>query len=1200
MEAGKLGVLPALVVPDDAPSVVSLGQLVMDEGASFQWRADDPDRPSLTTRTGDTIPLVVRDRVPMLAAPAAMQREEAALAALKMCCPASFTESSFAAVGEAVADAGPGDVRAADFPGNVALDVVPAAAPDALAGITGAGPPDGDHEPAVGDEVYEDLVQVAPGIGHNLFTHRPADPASCPTCRAAKLDLAPARRVHNPRRATEFGERVHVDTIGPLDAGRDGSRFVLVARDEATGWAAAVPLPTKESRGIARAYDAAFGFGRTREIRSDPGREFEGYFKQCADQAHVILDVSVPHRPQTHARAERYHRELENATRCALHESGLPHEFWPDALVTQNEHLNRVGDIRARSPHEARFGRGSDLILVPFGAAVRFRDDALTKGQKLAPRSKIGIMIGYHTARAIKVLELLPYVTDSVVTVVRTRDYRIVPGDAADYQFPYAALASALRPAAPWSFARALPEARADEHGHVPICIACARPKFTDDLPVCPACSWARARHRIRDKARLEHTRDGQCDDTRCKCAETIGAMVPEVTFEEAPGEVIPLLDDIVDFSGMASAAPVATAPVPVPSGSTRAPLPAAVTRIVPATSGEASSSPAAQEAIRASVQLLHDNGVIDLPDTVAEWRDVARQDPSARVVRGHIVLGIKHSETGEGAAPQWKGRLVAAGNNVRDSQGCQVADVLDASAPASLDAIRAVIACGLRVPDGAIFQVDIEAAYLHAELTGPAYYLELPRVAWPQSWCTDPQRHRPVLRLRRALPGLQQSGELWHDLADRAVRHHGWEPITDAVDDIYVKRGSASLPPSLLALYVDDWLFCGPAHSIPNEIAALSRSTSREEEYTFHLGAVGPLDRFLGTYYAVRPAAAGLTTVEIQQHAYAKALVERYLACAGKTHLRKSVTPVSKEGPHPEDYDVPGSMADHAPQLIGALLWLARCSRPDLAYAVSLIARFSASWTRAADKLLDKVFAYLAGTVGDSLYMWVAPGEPLHIVSFVDADHGSCPLSSRSTSGLVTFLASASGGAAPVSWASRRQTCSAASTGEAEVVAFNDGMRKHILPMAVLIDQAFDCEAPIVVASDSTVAITAVEKGVTPGLKYMRKNQRISISALADSVRSTRTQVVKVDTEINVADFFTKPMVADRFLFLKRLMGMRAAGEAPGEPPLPVATVLAEGSRQRATSDARDATRESEDSWDQPTLLQDPLGTTAGPPGFT
>eukprot|EP00969_Alexandrium_andersonii_P148981 6587605-Alexandrium_andersonii.AAC.1 len=78
----------------------------------------------------------------------------------------------------------------------------------------------------------------------------------------------------------------------------------------------------------------------------------------------------------------------------------------------------------------------------------------------------------------------------------------------------------------------------------------------------------------------------------------------------------------------------------------------------------------------------------------------------------------------------------------------------------------------------------------------------------------------------------------------------------------------------------------------------------------------------------------------------------------------------------------------------------------------------------------------------------------------FVDADHAGEKATSRSTSGGVVFLEAAGGFRCPIGWRSKRQSCTAASTGEAEIVAKSEGARMLGLPLADLAETFFGpCE---------------------------------------------------------------------------------------------------------------------------------------------
>ncbi len=98
-------------------------------------------------------------------------------------------------------------------------------------------------------------------------------------------------------------------------------------------------------------------------------------------------------------------------------------------------------------------------------------------------------------------------------------------------------------------------------------------------------------------------------------------------------------------------------------------------------------------------------------------------------------------------------------------------------------------------------------------------------------------------------------------------------------------------------------------------------------------------------------------------------------------------------------------------------------------------------------------------------------------IQSNADADHAGCPFTGSSTSGACTYIVGRGGTQASVSWSSHRQGCSAASTGEAEVVAIAEASRKSTLPLNDLISQALGKEIRSTLLTDLSAALAAVRK---------------------------------------------------------------------------------------------------------------------------
>ena len=117
--------------------------------------------------------------------------------------------------------------------------------------------------------------------------------------------------------------------------------------------------------------------------------------------------------------------------------------------------------------------------------------------------------------------------------------------------------------------------------------------------------------------------------------------------------------------------------------------------------------------------------------------------------------------------------------------------------------------------------------------------------------------------------------------------------------------------------------------------------------------------------------------------------------------------------------------------QLVGALMYLAIATRPDIAHSVGLLARFSSDPGVAHWKALKHLCRYVQGTKEFKLCYSPDPGAMGRFVAYADADFGGDLDSRRSTSAMVVKM-----GTGAISWASKLQSIMTLSTTEAEYIA--------------------------------------------------------------------------------------------------------------------------------------------------------------------
>ena len=116
--------------------------------------------------------------------------------------------------------------------------------------------------------------------------------------------------------------------------------------------------------------------------------------------------------------------------------------------------------------------------------------------------------------------------------------------------------------------------------------------------------------------------------------------------------------------------------------------------------------------------------------------------------------------------------------------------------------------------------------------------------------------------------------------------------------------------------------------------------------------------------------------TISLSQKMYIKDLITRHAPHIGEIN-RKYDSPMADDVVYtPEQCPAPGSpehesmakLKDTYMSVVGALLWLAACTRPDITFATSMLARFVSNPGKVHYEALQRVLVYLENTCDRSL----------------------------------------------------------------------------------------------------------------------------------------------------------------------------------------------------------------------------------------
>ena len=154
----------------------------------------------------------------------------------------------------------------------------------------------------------------------------------------------------------------------------------------------------------------------------------------------------------------------------------------------------------------------------------------------------------------------------------------------------------------------------------------------------------------------------------------------------------------------------------------------------------------------------------------------------------------------------------------------------------------------------------------------------------------------------------------------------------------------------------------------------------------------------------------------------------------------------------------------------------------------------------------------------------------------YVDADWAQEKESRKSTSGFTIFF-----GNSCVSWKSRKQTCVALSTCEAEYVALSEGSKELLWLIQLTKDLELQQDLPIQIFEDNQATIKVAECGKS---NFRMKHLDIKFHHIRELIKNKIIKLHHCSTEKMIADILTKPLARPKFELFKRQLGISESSE--------------------------------------------------------
>lgn len=459
----------------------------------------------------------------------------------------------------------------------------------------------------------------------------------------------------------------------------------------------------------------------------------------------------------------------------------------------------------------------------------------------------------------------------------------------------------------------------------------------------------------------------------------------------------------------------------------------------------------------------------------------------------------LKYKPGFKNTPPRYKARFVIKGYSQIPGL-----DYTDTYAPVAKHYSLRVIMAIAATRDLEMVQLDVKTAFLYGTLDEEIYMQQ------PEGFIV-PGREGEVCRLIKSLYGLKQASRVWNIKFNEFLILFGLiRSIADpCVYYRHLRKGEVDEEITIFILYVDDGLILSSTKAVLDDMMEF---LGKE----FDVRSIPP-DRFIGIDINRNRIQR---TIHLSQPDYVKTVLERFNMSNCST-LSVPADPCAKLTPQmcPQNEEEKKEMANIPfMECIGSVMHLTHLTRPDIAYAVGQVSRYSQSPGQEHWKALKRILAYLRKTLNFGLLFGGGDDE---LYGYCDADYAGDLGNRRSTSGALFTLHNG-----PVSWFSRRQSCVALSTTESEFISAAEGAKEAIWLKRFHSELGARISA-MPLRCDNQGAIALIHD---PVFHQRTKHIDVRFFFVREAQEQKKVDISYIESENQLADIFTKALAAPRF----------------------------------------------------------------------
>ena len=924
--------------------------------------------------------------------------------------------------------------------------------------------------------------------GIDIKSNKSPDPI-CEPCLAGKMNANPFPP--SKTRASKPLELIHTDLHGPFKTSTmSGYRYWITFIDDYTRFRAVMFLKTKDQAFDAfrryKAYAENHLSAKIQSMRCDKGGEYMSTeFINFMLENGITRQYTVRARPQQNGVAERANRTIEEHVVAMLEESRLPPSFLGQAVAAYVHIWNRCSttSLDSKTPYELWHGKKPDVSHLQVWGCTAYVHIQKDKRTGIRSHMEKCVFIGYPEGYK----GWMFYNPTTKRTVISERaefDERYFPGLKRTplTPEPFERRPDTLYTPAPDLGGDNEPDTNPTQDNNVPL--PEITPEPLEPLPPTPPANLAPLEPDDHSASPEPDQSPEQSPTIPIAIRRTRREIRPPTEWWKVKHQTPAIESDSEgsedEFDG--DSAEFAGAAHDLDPKSLKAAL-------------GRSDAEKWQEAVELEFDNHIRNGtweIVDLP-------------PGAKCINSGWVFRVKRNA--DGSIEQYKACLVAKGYSQRPGF-----DYNEVFAPTfRFAAIRTIIALAA-INDLHLRSIDISHAFINGDLDETIYMRQAEGYHKGGS--------NRVYRLLKSLYGLKQAARQWNKKLHDTLIAMGFKRLeSDHAIYIFVRDDVQIIIP----VFIDDITFAS------SNSAAID-SAIKELASHFKLRDLGPTSFLLGIKIT-RDAAKREIALSQRQYII-DALVRFNMSDCNPigtpmdpgAKLSSSMSPQT-----PEER----KLMENIPYLnaVGTLQYLATSTRPDISYAVGVLARFNKNPGIEHWKAVKHLFRYLKGSL-DYKLVYGPSDYPALFTTYTDADHGGNPDNGRSTGGYAIII-----GGGAVSWSSRLQSVVSLSTTEAEYIAAVEAGKEIIWMRNLLTEFGFSITSPSPLLIDNNSAVTVAKN---PEHHGRMKHLDLRFHWLRDTVEAGHISPTHIPTTTQAADIFTKPLKRPKIDVCLGLLGLQ------------------------------------------------------------